>query len=179
MLIPNCLFRVGGAGIVLSNRCPPAPPGLFCWRPLASSQSVPMQRESSCKCIQALSSQAPHEPVVNNLGDVTHQAVVDCMRRRTDRWRAKFELLHTVRTHLGASDANYGCVVQREDSTGKVRKGAVGLVCFSMSRTRSINSVGPFLLRLSTPVCFQQFPTPRLQGCRRCLCLALHRLVRL
>ncbi len=41
-------------------------------------------------------------------------------RRRTDRWRAKFELLHTVRTHMGASDANYGCVVQREDATGKV-----------------------------------------------------------
>ena len=30
MLIPNCLFRVGGAGIVLSNRCPD--PGLVCER---------------------------------------------------------------------------------------------------------------------------------------------------
>lgn len=40
--------------------------------------------------------------------------------RRSARWNAKYELLHTVRTHMGASDANFGCVVQREDSEGKV-----------------------------------------------------------
>ena len=54
--------------------------------------------------------------------DTTHEVGLGVICRRTDRWRAKFELLHTVRTHLGASDANYGCVVQREDSTGKVRQ---------------------------------------------------------
>lgn len=41
--------------------------------------------------------------------------------RRSVRWGAKYELLHTVRTHMGASDANFGCVVQREDEAGKVR----------------------------------------------------------
>lgn len=59
MLIPNCLFRIGGAALVLSNK-------------------------------------------------------------RSTRWSAKYELLHTVRTHMGASDANFGCVVQREDDAGKV-----------------------------------------------------------
>lgn len=29
-------------------------------------------------------------------------------RRRTDRWRAKYELLHVVRTHMGQDDAHYG-----------------------------------------------------------------------
>ncbi|CAK0756185.1 hypothetical protein CVIRNUC_002434 [Coccomyxa viridis] len=59
MLIPNCLFRVGGAAMVLSNRS-------------------------------------------------------------TDYWRAKYELLHVVRTHLGACTASYDCVYQREDTTGQV-----------------------------------------------------------
>jgi FAE1/Type III polyketide synthase-like protein len=45
--------------------------------------------------------------------------------RRQDRWSAKYELLHTVRTHMGASDANFGCVVQREDANGKVGRTAV------------------------------------------------------
>lgn len=40
-------------------------------------------------------------------------------RRRTDRWRAKYELLHVVRTHMGQDDAHYGCVYQKEDGTGK------------------------------------------------------------
>ena len=58
MLIPNCLFRVGGAALVLSNR-------------------------------------------------------------RGARMRAKYELAHVVRTHVGADDASYGCVFQREDDEGK------------------------------------------------------------
>jgi 3-ketoacyl-CoA synthase len=55
MLMPNCLFRVGGAAMLLSNR-------------------------------------------------------------RRDAWRAKYELLHTVRTHLGANDAAYKCIFQKEDN---------------------------------------------------------------
>jgi 3-ketoacyl-CoA synthase len=51
MLMPNCLFRCGGAAMLLSNR-------------------------------------------------------------RRDAWRAKYELLHTVRTHLGANDAAYKCIYQ-------------------------------------------------------------------
>lgn len=53
---------------------------------------------------------------------VANAAMVSFVRRRRrDRWTAKYELVHTVRTHMGASDANFGCVVQREDANGKVR----------------------------------------------------------
>ena len=32
----------------------------------------------------------------------------------------RYELLHCVRTHRGASDDSYGCVYQQEDACGKV-----------------------------------------------------------
>jgi len=57
MLIPNAIFRVGCAAILLSNRA-------------------------------------------------------------DDSSRAKYELLHTVRTHMGASDEAYKCVFQQEDENG-------------------------------------------------------------
>ncbi|XP_078438870.1 3-ketoacyl-CoA synthase 11-like [Wolffia australiana] len=59
MLVSNCLFRMGGAAILLSNR-------------------------------------------------------------RSDRRRAKYQLVHTVRTHKGADDKCFGCVTQQEDEQGKV-----------------------------------------------------------
>nr|XP_010914511.1 3-ketoacyl-CoA synthase 11 [Elaeis guineensis] len=59
MLVTNCLFRVGGAAILLSNR-------------------------------------------------------------RSDCSRAKYKLTHAIRTHNGADDNSYNCVLQGEDDTGKV-----------------------------------------------------------
>lgn len=59
MLLPNCLFRMGGAAILLSNR-------------------------------------------------------------RSERRRAKYRLVHVVRTHKGADDKAYKCVFEEEDKEGKV-----------------------------------------------------------
>ncbi|XP_027357063.1 3-ketoacyl-CoA synthase 11-like [Abrus precatorius] len=59
MLVSNCLFRMGGAAILLSNK-------------------------------------------------------------RWDRFRSKYQLMHTVRTHKGADDKSFSCITQREDSTGRV-----------------------------------------------------------
>lgn len=57
MLIPNCIFRVGGAAMLLSNK-------------------------------------------------------------RSDSWRAKYELQHVVRTNLAANDAAFNCVYECEDEAG-------------------------------------------------------------
>lgn len=59
MLLPNCLFRMGGAAILLTNK-------------------------------------------------------------RSLRKQAKYSLLHVVRTHKGADDKSYGCVMQEEDKDGHV-----------------------------------------------------------
>lgn len=95
MLIPNCLFRLGGAAMLLSNR-------------------------------------------------------------RTDRWRAKYELVHLVRTHKGQDDAHYKCVWQDEDD-----EGTVGV---SLSRDlmkiaghalkANITTLGPLVLPISEQLIF-------------------------
>ncbi|KAK9811672.1 hypothetical protein WJX72_008053 [[Myrmecia] bisecta] len=95
MLIPNCLFRVGGAAMLLSNR-------------------------------------------------------------RKDRWRAQYELKHVVRTHMGASDANYGCVVQREDDKGNVgvylSKDLMSIAGHGLKN--NITTLGPLVLPISEQLLF-------------------------
>ncbi|KAL2893381.1 3-ketoacyl-CoA synthase 1 [Bienertia sinuspersici] len=59
MLLCNCIFRMGGAAVLLSNKA-------------------------------------------------------------KDRGLAKYELVHTVRTHKGSDDNSYNCVYQREDQKGKL-----------------------------------------------------------
>jgi 3-ketoacyl-CoA synthase len=96
MLIPNCLFRMGGVASVLSNR-------------------------------------------------------------RSDKFRAKYELMHVVRTHMGQDDAHYGCVYQREDEAGTT----VG-VHLSRDLMRiaghalkaNITTLGPLVLPLSEQLLF-------------------------
>ncbi|EFJ14869.1 hypothetical protein SELMODRAFT_437285 [Selaginella moellendorffii] len=95
MLVPNCLFRMGGAAILLSNK-------------------------------------------------------------RSARRRAKYELVHTVRTHKGADEKCFQCVYQQEDD-----KGTVGV---SLSRDlmavagdalkTNITTLGPLVLPLSEQIMF-------------------------
>ncbi|KAG8381889.1 hypothetical protein BUALT_Bualt05G0019800 [Buddleja alternifolia] len=59
MLVTNCLFRMGGAAILLSNK-------------------------------------------------------------RSDRWRSKYRLIHTVRTHKGSDDTSFSCATHTEDPSGKL-----------------------------------------------------------
>lgn len=95
MLIPNCLFRLGGAAMVLSNR-------------------------------------------------------------RKDFWRAKYELLHVVRTHMGQDDAHYECVYQKEDSTGNVgvhlSKELMRIAGHALKA--NITTLGPLVLPLSEQILF-------------------------
>uniref|UniRef100_A0A061RWB3 3-ketoacyl-CoA synthase n=1 Tax=Tetraselmis sp. GSL018 TaxID=582737 RepID=A0A061RWB3_9CHLO len=95
MLIPNCLFRIGGAAIYLTNR-------------------------------------------------------------RRDRWRAKYELLHTVRTHKGANDQAFHCVYQMEDELGNVGiKLAKELMAVAGEALKAnITQLGPLVLPVSEQILF-------------------------
>lgn len=95
MLLQNCIFRMGGAGILLSNR-------------------------------------------------------------GRERWRSKYELVHTVRTHKGADDKCYSCVYQQQDKCGNV---GVALSKDLMSVAgdalkTNITTLGPLILPLSEQLLF-------------------------
>jgi len=95
MLMPNCLFRVGGAAMLLSNR-------------------------------------------------------------RRDSLRAKYELLHTVRTHLGANDSAYKCIYQMEDDVGEmgVRLSKELMAVAGEALKANITTLGPLVLPISEQVLF-------------------------
>lgn len=95
MLLSNCIFRMGGAAILLSNR-------------------------------------------------------------RRERWRSKYELVHTVRTHKGADAKCYGCVFQEEDEAGGVgvslSKDLMGVAGDALKT--NITTLGPLVLPLSEQILF-------------------------
>uniref|UniRef100_A0A7S1SRG7 very-long-chain 3-oxoacyl-CoA synthase n=1 Tax=Tetraselmis chuii TaxID=63592 RepID=A0A7S1SRG7_9CHLO len=95
MLIPNCLFRIGGAAMYLSNR-------------------------------------------------------------RRDWWRAKYELMHTVRTHKGSNDQAFHCVYQMEDDVGNVGvKLAKELMAVAGEALKAnITRLGPLVLPISEQLLF-------------------------
>ena len=98
-----------------------------------------------------------HRPmlVTNTLFRMGGAAVL-LSNRRADRRRAKYQLVHTVRTHRGASGRSYGCVTQEEDAGGNV---GVSLSKELMSvagealRT-NITTLGPLVLPLSEQLRF-------------------------
>ncbi|KAI0524678.1 hypothetical protein KFK09_004060 [Dendrobium nobile] len=95
MLIPNCLFRVGGAAILLSNRS-------------------------------------------------------------ADRRRAKYRLIHVVRTHRGADDKAFRCVYQEQDDDGKVGVSlSKDLMAIAGGALKTnITTLGPLVLPISEQLLF-------------------------
>lgn len=95
MLLPNCLFRMGAAAILLSNRS-------------------------------------------------------------KDRARAKYRLLHVVRTHKGADDKAYRCVYQEEDTEGNVGINlSKDLMAIAGEALKSnITTLGPLVLPASEQLLF-------------------------
>ncbi|KAL6854343.1 hypothetical protein ACP4OV_019246 [Aristida adscensionis] len=95
MLLSNCIFRMGGAAALLSNR-------------------------------------------------------------RADAGRAKYRLLHTVRTHRGAADECFGCVYQREDERGRVGVSlARELMAVAGDALKTnITTLGPLVLPLAEQLKF-------------------------
>ncbi|GMH07739.1 hypothetical protein Nepgr_009579 [Nepenthes gracilis] len=95
MLLPNCLFRMGGAAILLSNR-------------------------------------------------------------KSDKQRAKYELQHTVCTHIGAKDDAYNCIIQQTDSEGHTGVALARTVVHVAGDALKINmaSLGPLVLPYSEQIRF-------------------------
>ncbi|XP_059446193.1 3-ketoacyl-CoA synthase 20-like [Corylus avellana] len=95
MLVSNCLFRMGGAAVLLSNQS-------------------------------------------------------------SDRRRSKYQLMRTVRTHKGADDKSYNCVLQREDDNGKIgvslSKDLVRVAGEALKT--NITTLGPLVLPMSEKVVF-------------------------
>ncbi|KAF6136291.1 hypothetical protein GIB67_042776 [Kingdonia uniflora] len=95
MLIPNCLFRVGGAAILLSNKS-------------------------------------------------------------VDRRRAKYQLVHVVRTHRGSDEKAFRCVYQEEDDVGKtgvsLSKDLMAIAGGALKT--NITTLGPLVLPISEQMIF-------------------------
>jgi 3-ketoacyl-CoA synthase len=83
-------------------------------------------------------------------------AAVLLSNRRSDHHRAKYQLIHTVRIHKGASDQSYSCVTQEEDVDGYV---GVSLskdltsVAGEALKT-NITALGPLVLPMSEQALF-------------------------
>lgn len=95
MLVSNCLFRMGGAAILLSNK-------------------------------------------------------------RSDRWRSKYQLVHTVRTHKGSDDKCFTCVTQQEDPDRKVGVAlSKDLMAVAGDALKTnITTLGPLVLPMSEQLLF-------------------------
>eukprot|EP01018_Ginkgo_biloba_P008140 Gb_20097 [translate_table: standard] len=95
MLIPNCLFRVGGAAVLLSNKS-------------------------------------------------------------SDRRRAKYKLVHVVRTHKGADDKAFHCVYQEQDEEGKlgVSLSKELMAIAGGALKTNITTLGPLVLPISEQLLF-------------------------
>ncbi|OIW20039.1 hypothetical protein TanjilG_31957 [Lupinus angustifolius] len=74
----------------------------------------------------------------------------------SDRYRSKYQLIHTLRTHVGADDNSYKCVFQAEDDENKV---GVSLSKDLMNVAKDalkvhITSLGPLVLPVSEKLKF-------------------------
>ncbi|KAJ8767235.1 hypothetical protein K2173_013632 [Erythroxylum novogranatense] len=95
MLIPNCLFRVGGSAVLLSNKS-------------------------------------------------------------KDRRRAKYKVVHVVRTHKGADDKAFKCVYQEQDAKGKtgVSLSKDLMAIAGRALKTNITTLGPLVLPISEQLLF-------------------------
>ncbi|KAM0884763.1 hypothetical protein ACQ4PT_030778 [Festuca glaucescens] len=60
-----------------------------------------------------------HSMLVSNCLFCMGGAAILLSNRRSARYRSKYQLVHTVRTHKGVDDTAFGCVYQQQDEDGK------------------------------------------------------------
>ncbi|KAL3501711.1 hypothetical protein ACH5RR_036160 [Cinchona calisaya] len=83
-------------------------------------------------------------------------AAILLSNRWSDRLRAKYRLVHVVRTHRGADDKSYKCVQQTEDSEGNLGISlSIDLMEIAGESLKSnITTVGPLVLPASEQLLF-------------------------
>lgn len=76
--------------------------------------------------------------------------------RRRDLWRAKYELLHCVRTHLGGRSDAYNCIFQAEDANKQqgVSLSKELMAVAGEALKANITTLGPLVLPLSEQLLF-------------------------
>ncbi|KDP40262.1 hypothetical protein JCGZ_02260 [Jatropha curcas] len=76
--------------------------------------------------------------------------------RPSDRGRSKYQLIHTVRTHKGADDKCYECVMQEEDDNGAVGVSlSKDLMAVAGEALKTnIRALGPLVLPVSEQLLF-------------------------
>jgi 3-ketoacyl-CoA synthase len=83
-------------------------------------------------------------------------AAILLTNRRSERRRAKYQLVHTVRTHRGSNDKAYQCVFQEEDETGKtgvsLSKDLMAIAGEALKT--NITTLGPLVLPMSEQLLF-------------------------
>ncbi|CAM6129320.1 unnamed protein product [Calypogeia fissa] len=83
-------------------------------------------------------------------------AAILLSNKRKERRRAKYELVHTVRTHKGADPKCFSCVVQEEDEDGKIgvtlSRDLMGVAGDALKA--NITTLGPLVLPVSEQLLF-------------------------
>ncbi|KAG6550587.1 hypothetical protein Mapa_007840 [Marchantia paleacea] len=83
-------------------------------------------------------------------------AAILLSNKMKERRRAKYELVHTVRTHKGADPKCFSCVVQEEDDEGKIgvslSRDLMGVAGDALKA--NITTLGPLVLPLSEQILF-------------------------
>ncbi|XP_072979668.1 probable 3-ketoacyl-CoA synthase 20 [Typha angustifolia] len=83
-------------------------------------------------------------------------AAILLSNRRSDRHRAKYRLIHTVRIHKGADDRSYSCVTQEEDTDGKIGVSLSKdlMIVAGEALKTNITALGPLILPISEQLLF-------------------------
>uniref|UniRef100_A0A0E0EXW3 3-ketoacyl-CoA synthase n=1 Tax=Oryza meridionalis TaxID=40149 RepID=A0A0E0EXW3_9ORYZ len=94
--------------------------------------------------------------VTNTLFRVGGAAILLSNRAADRRGRAKYQLIHTVRTHRGAHDQSFGCVTQEEDDAGEVGVSLSKelMVVAGEALKTNITTLGPLVLPISEQLRF-------------------------
>ncbi|KAH9309736.1 hypothetical protein KI387_037647, partial [Taxus chinensis] len=77
--------------------------------------------------------------------------------KRSEKRRAKYQLVHTVRTNNGADDKCFQCVFQEEDETGSQLGVALSKELMAVAGDAlktNITTLGPLVLPMSEQILF-------------------------